>query len=68
MTIDATATPLGANPPTDQHPATAPSQGIVHLCTARRHPHRWPAHSARRRRPDNTERARTNSDDDGPQR
>ena len=30
MTIDTTATPLGANPPTDQHPATAPGQGIVH--------------------------------------
>jgi hypothetical protein len=37
MTIDTTATPLGANPPTDQHPATAPGQGIVHVRTARRY-------------------------------
>ena len=37
MTIDTTATPLGANPPTDQHPATAPGQGIVHVHTARRY-------------------------------
>ena len=37
MTIDTTATPLGANPSTDQHPATAPGQGIVH--TARRYRH-----------------------------
>ncbi len=37
MTIDTTATPLGTNPPTDQHPATAPGQGIVH--TPRRYRH-----------------------------
>jgi hypothetical protein len=122
MTIDTTPTPLGANPSTDQHPATAPGQGIVHVLTARRyrrqavctcsytgkrrlwggiavldalthasscgcapavplvtpsprdqhrcarHPHRWPAHPARRRRRDHTERASTNSDDDGHER
>jgi hypothetical protein len=39
MTIDTTATPLGANPPTDRHPATAPGQGIVHVHTARRYRH-----------------------------
>ena len=111
MTIDTTATPLGANPPTDRHPAAAPGQGIVH--TARplpppgamhmrihrqttavalhrrprrtrtcqflrmgtsspayhghyrgaQHPHRWPPRSARRRRPDHTERASTNNAD-----
>lgn len=37
MTIDTTATPLGANPSTDQHPATAPGQGIIHVHTARRY-------------------------------
>ena len=37
MTIDTTATPLGANPSTDQHPATAPGQGFVHVLTARRY-------------------------------
>lgn len=37
MTIDTTATPLSANPSTDQHAATAPGQGIVHVHTARRY-------------------------------
>ena len=37
MTIDTTATPLGTKPSTDQHPATAPGQGIVHVLTARRY-------------------------------
>ena len=37
MTIDTTATPLGTNPSTDQHPAIAPGQGIVHVLTPRRY-------------------------------
>jgi hypothetical protein len=37
MTLDTTATPLGANPSTDQRPATASGQGIVHVHTARRY-------------------------------
>jgi hypothetical protein len=37
MAIDTTATPLGANPSTDQRPATAPRQGIVNVLNARRY-------------------------------
>jgi len=118
MTIDTNATPLGANSPTDQHPATAPGQGIVHVHTARRYrrqavctcgytgrrrlwrciavldalthasscgrapaiplitaqpgttaapgPLQWPTRTARR--PEHTECAITNSDDDGQER
>ena len=69
MTIDTTATPLGANPSTDQHPATAPGQGIVHLC------HRTRGTAAPVAdtlgppdAPDHTERASTNNDNDGHER